>query len=98
MCDQAGRSDQADILTEFLGREVVLDVASPYVFLGTLVAVDRGALVLEEADVHDLRDTQTNRERYVIEARQHGIRANRRRVVVRREEIVSLSALDDVVE
>ncbi|MEX0718541.1 MAG: hypothetical protein WD066_18255 [Planctomycetaceae bacterium] len=90
--------DSDDIFTQFLGREVVLDVTSQYVFLGTLVAIDRDALVLEEADVHDLRDTQTNRERYVLEARRHGIRANRRRVVVRRDEVVGLSALADVVD
>ncbi|MEX0701831.1 MAG: hypothetical protein WD069_07020 [Planctomycetales bacterium] len=87
-----------DIFTQYLGREVVLDVASPYVYLGTLAAVDAAALTLEDADVHDLRDTHTSRERYVIEARRHGIRPNRRRAVVHREEVVSLSALEDVLD
>ena len=47
--------------------------------------------------MHDLRDTTTTRELYVIDSRRLGIRTNRERVLVRLEEIVSLSALDDVI-
>jgi hypothetical protein len=48
--------------------------------------------------VHDLRDTTTSRELYVLDARRHGVNPNRKRVLVRREEVVSLSLVDDVVE
>ena len=48
--------------------------------------------------VHDLRDSTTTRELYVLDSKRHGTRSNRTRVLVRREEIVSLSALDDVIE
>ncbi len=83
---------------EFVGREVVLDVSSPFVYVGTLVAHDERYLVLDNADVHDLRDTTSTRELYVLDSKRHGICPNRRRVLVRREEVVSLSALEDVVE
>ena len=83
---------------EFVGREVVLDVSSPFVYVGTLVSHDERYLVLETADVHDLRDTTSTRELYVLDSKRHGIRSNRRRVLVRREEVVSLSALEDVIE
>ena len=79
------------------GRAVVLDLQSPYVVLGTLAGEDHRYLILKEADVHDLRDTTTTRDAYVLDARRHGIQSNRRRVLVRHEEIVSLSALDDVL-
>ncbi len=82
---------------KLIGREVVIDVASQYVYLGKLTAYDAKYLVLEQADVHDLRDTTTTRELYVIDSKRLGIRANRERVLVRVEEIVSLSALDDVI-
>ena len=85
-------------LDELTGREVVLDAASLYVYVGTLVGRDDLYLILDNADVHDLRDTATTRERYVLDSKRHGVRSNRRRVLVRREEIVSLSALDDVLE
>lgn len=83
---------------ELIGRDVVLDVASPYVYVGTLAGCDDLHFILQNADVHDLRDTNTTREIYVLDSKRHGTRANRRRVLVRREEVVSLSALDDVIE
>ncbi|TWU06708.1 hypothetical protein CA54_51070 [Symmachiella macrocystis] len=87
----------ADLILNLMGREIVIDVSSSYVYAGTLVEQDHRYLVLESADVHDLRDTATTRELYVLDTRRHGIRANRQRVLVRRAEIVSLSALEDVL-
>ncbi len=84
-------------LADLVGRIVVLDVVSPYVYIGRLTGCDSRYAILEDADVHDLRDTSTTRERYVVDTRQHGIRANRTRVLVRLDQIVSLSALDDVI-
>lgn len=84
-------------LQPMIGRVVVLDMNCPFVYMGTLIEFNERQLVLEDADVHDLRDSSTTRERYVIETRQHGIRANRQRVVVCREFIVSISELQDVI-
>jgi hypothetical protein len=91
-------SEFNQVFDDLTGREVVLDVVGQYVYLGTLSGHDERYLILNDADVHDLRDTATTRELYVLEARRHGVRANRRRVHVRREEVISLSALDDVIE
>jgi len=88
-------SDQA--LDALVGREVVLDVSSQYVYVGKLARVDAKYIVLEQADVHDLRDTTTTRENYIVDSRRLGVRTNRERVLVRLEEIVSISALDDVI-
>jgi len=85
-------------LESLIGREVVLDMIPPYVYLGTLVASDDRFLTLEKADVHDLRDTSTTRELYIIDAKRHGIRPTRDRVFVRLADTVSISALADVVE
>lgn len=85
-------------LERLLGEIVVLDLASPYVYLGRLVALSLEFLVLEEADCHDLRDTNTTREKYVLDCRRHGLGANRRQVWVNRREIVGISRLEDVVE
>lgn len=83
---------------EFLNRIVVIDVESLFVFAGTLVGGDHHYLILADADVHDLRDSKTTRDQYVLELRRHGIRVNRQRVHVRLDQIVSLSLLDDVAE
>jgi len=84
-------------LDQLIGREVVIDVVSPFVFLGKLIAYDAKYIVLERADVHDLRDATTTRELYVIDSKRLGIRANRERVLLRIGEIVSVSALEDVI-
>jgi hypothetical protein len=80
-----------------IGREIVIDVVSQYVYLGKLTGHDDRYLMLEQADVHDLRDTATTRELYVVDSKRFGIRANRERVLVRIGEIVSISALEDVM-
>jgi small nuclear ribonucleoprotein (snRNP)-like protein len=91
-------AESESALAELIGRTVVLDASSQYVFVGTLRDMDDHYLTLTDADVHDLRDTTTNREIYVLDSRRHGVRSNRKRVLVRRDEIVSVSALDDVLE
>lgn len=83
---------------ELVGQEVVVDVSSLYVYLGTLVGQDEHYVILDDADVHDLRDTATSRELYVVEARRLGIHPNRKRVWVRIGDVVSLSLLADVVQ
>ncbi|MEZ6067044.1 MAG: hypothetical protein R3B90_15395 [Planctomycetaceae bacterium] len=87
-----------DILTKWLGDVVVLDVAAPFVYLGTLQAVGPRYLTLTEADAHDLRDSTTTRDLYVLDARKHGVSGNRRQVLVSREQVISLSRLADVQE
>ncbi len=84
-------------LEQLRGREIVIDVSPPFVYLGKLTGYDEKYLVLEPADVHDLRDTSTTRENYVVDSRRFGIRTNREKVFVRMSEVVSVSALEDVI-
>lgn len=85
-------------MDEYIGKNVVVDVESMYVYLGLLKVVGDKSIVLKDVDVHDLRDSTTTREAYIRVARLHGIQPNRKRVQVRMEQIVSLSMLDDVIE
>lgn len=83
---------------QFLGETVILDVQGMFVYAGTLTGCTEKYYVLENADVHDLRDSSTTRELYVIESKIHGVRANRKKVLVRISEVISLSLLKDVLE
>lgn len=76
---------------------VVLDLSSQFVYVGRLVELQGEFLVLAEADAHDLRDSATTREKYVLAARDHGVNVNRRWVWVSRSEVVGVSRLADVV-
>ncbi|MEZ6058567.1 MAG: hypothetical protein R3C01_17845 [Planctomycetaceae bacterium] len=55
------QGDAKPVETQYLEQVVVLDMASPYVYIGRFVASDERYFVLEEADVHDLRDSTTTR-------------------------------------
>jgi hypothetical protein len=86
------------MLHELIGQKIVIDLRSEYVCLGTLAGFDELFLELKNADLHDLRDTDTTRELYVAESKATGIKRNRRRVFVLRNEIVAVAGLDDVVD
>lgn len=89
--------DLDTIYQHLRGQIVVLDPNSQYIYLGTLIGWDALYLHLEDADVHDLRDTKTTREIYLVDARRLGVSSNRKRVMVRIADVVSISVLDDVV-
>ncbi len=86
------------MLEEFIGQKVVVDLRSEYVCLGTLLRADELYLELRNADLHDLRDTDTTRENYVAASRDTGIKRNRKRLLLVRADVVAVSRLDDVVD
>jgi hypothetical protein len=80
-----------------IGHKVVVDMRSEYVCLGTLTRVDDHYLELKNADLHDLRDTDTTRDLYVIDSHDTGIKRNRRRLLLMRTDIVAIARLEDVM-
>lgn len=85
------------MIEELLEKKVVVDLRSSFVCIGTLRRSSEHLLEMSNADLHDLRDTDTTRENYVAESRATGIKRNRKRVLLMRHEIVAISLLDDVV-
>ena len=83
---------------ELIGQKVVIDMKSTYVCLGTLLSFDEHHLELKNADIHDLRDTQTSRENYIAESVTSGIKRNRKRAWVVRADMLAISRLDDFVD
>jgi small nuclear ribonucleoprotein (snRNP)-like protein len=86
------------MLNEMVGQRVVIDLRSEYVCMGTLNGFDELFLDLRNADLHDLRDTDTTRERYVADTKATGIKRNRKRLLLVRAEMVAVALLDDVAE
>lgn len=91
-------ANEIDPWATYLEKAVVLDTTSPYIYIGKLVRADERWLELVDVDVHDSSEGHSTKEKYVMEARKFGVKSNRKRVSVRREFIVSLSLLEDVVE
>lgn len=86
------------MLDEFIDQKVVIDLRSEFVCLGTLKKYDDHFLDLRNADLHDLRDTQTTRENYTAASEATGIKRNRKRVLVNRADVVAVARLEDVVD
>ena len=86
------------MLDDLIDQKVVVDFRSEFVCLGTLKRYDEHYLELRNADLHDLRDTETSRENYVAASVATGIKRNRRRVLVSRGDIVAVSKFEDVVD
>ena len=87
----------SDPLDKFVGEIVVLDTGTPVVYIGRLAEVHDRTFVLDAADMHDCRDGHATQEAYVAEIRRQGVEVNRRRVIVMRSNVISVSRLDDVV-
>jgi hypothetical protein len=86
------------VLEDMIGHKVVVDLHSEYVCLGTLTRFDEAYLELRNADLHDLRDTDTTRENYVAASRETGIKRNRKRLLLVRAWVVAIALLEDVVD
>jgi hypothetical protein len=86
------------MLDSFIGQKVVMDLRSTYVCLGTLLSVGENLLELKNADIHDLRDTQTSRENYIAASVATGIKRNRKRVFINRDDLVAISLMTDFVD
>lgn len=85
-------------MDQFIGEEVVIDVEALFVYVGKLTDVAEKTITLVDADVHDLRDSNTTRERYVLDTKTDGVRSNRKKVLISRPQILSLSLLKDVMD
>jgi small nuclear ribonucleoprotein (snRNP)-like protein len=86
------------MLDNWIGQTVVIDLRSQFVAIGTLKGFDELFIELKNADLHDLRDTETTRELYVAESRATGVKRNRRHVLVVRSDMVAIARLEDVVD
>jgi hypothetical protein len=85
------------MIEELIGQVVVVDLKSTYVCLGTLQRVDEQYLDLKNADLHDMRDSDSTRENYVAAAARSGVTANRKRVLLVRSDVIAIARLVDFV-
>lgn len=84
-------------MEELIGKKVVIDTDSSFIYLGKLLEIARDSYILEDVDVHDKNDIEITKEKYVHDSTRTGVKKNRNKVYVIKERVVSLSALDDVI-
>jgi hypothetical protein len=86
------------MIAELVGLEVVVDLRHGFVCIGTLSAADSTVLALADADFHDLSDTQTSRENYIVDSKRTGIKANRKRTLLLLAEVIAITRFADVID
>ena len=91
------QSDSAPVL-DYQDQYIVVDTSSDFIFIGKLMEIDRNFVTLKDADVHDRRDSPSINEKYIMDSKTYGVRRSRRRVHIRFDTVISISALDDVIE
>jgi len=85
--------------TKYLNQRIVVDLNSPFVCLGKLTRFDDLFLELKERrPARPARHRHDAGENYVAESVATGVKRNRKRVLVRRAEVVAISMLEDVVD
>ena len=80
-----------------VGKIVVVDTDSRFVYLGTLDKVEIEFIVLKDVDVHDRRESPSTKEQYIMDTKKFGVKPNRKEVNVRKTQVVSLSKLADIL-
>ena len=85
-------------MEELIGKEVVVDTDTSFIYLGTLEEIQKDSMVLTDVDVHDRHDIETTKEKYILDTRRFGVKHNRKKVYVVRERIVSVSELGDIIK
>jgi hypothetical protein len=80
-----------------VGKLVVVDTDSRFVYLGRLDRVEVEFLVMKDVDVHDRRESPSTKEQYIMDTKRFGVKPNRKEVSVRKTLVVSVSSLDDIL-
>lgn len=89
--------DEAQDVADMVGQAVVVDTRSMLIHIGTLTRWGEAFVELSDCDVHDVQEDRSTKELYAMESARDGVRQNRRRVLIRKEEVVSVSSLADVI-
>jgi len=80
-----------------IGKIVVVDTDSRFVYLGTLERVEEHFLIMKDVDAHERGESPSTKEQYIMDAKKFGVTANRKEVSVRKALVVSISKLDDIL-
>lgn len=85
-------------LKEYVGKDVVVDTNSLFIYIGRLSQIGGTFVTLEDVDVHHVEPGGATKEMYALTARKYGINTNRLSTKIRVDIIASISLLEDVIE
>jgi hypothetical protein len=84
-------------LAALIGKQVVVDTDSSYVYIGLLDRAGPDFLTLLNVDVHDCGESRSTKEHYTHEAIALGNRPNRNATILRLARVLSISTFEDLI-
>ena len=91
-----GETIKCESFEDYLQKEVVVDTAGPFIYLGTLKIIEKEYIELENADVHDIHDFPCTKEKYLRNALVTGIRPNRKSCRIDKNKIMSVTLFSEI--
>lgn len=90
-------SDSDAPLLALRDQAVVAEISQDFTVFGTLIDWTESFLVIANADLHSQTEANSSRDIYALEARDIGIRPNRKQLLVPRANLLAIARLDDVL-
>lgn len=81
----------------FVGKEVVVDTDSQFLYIGVLYKTTKNHVILSKADVRNVNQTASTPDKYLMESVRNGVVPNRRQVMIVKNKVVSISLLSDII-
>lgn len=81
---------------DYVNQAVVVDTSGSFVYLGKLKTVQCDFIELENADVHDIHDSNSTKENYLRNALVTGIRPNRKSCRIDKNKIISITLFSEI--
>ena len=80
----------------FLDKIVVVDTDTHWLYVGTLKKIEKEFLILENVDAHNMTESRSTRDEYLVAMKTNGLVINRKQVAVMRGKVVGLSLFGDI--
>ena len=82
--------------SELHGITVVVDTDGPEIFIGRCDDMDEREVILNDADVHEVKDGSATKAEYLEKAARLGVWKKFERVVIPRSRVVSVTRLGEL--
>ncbi len=83
-------------IKHFLGKIIVVDTDSRWLYVGKLAHIGKSFITLENVDARDLTETNSTRDMHLSNIKHNTLIINRERIIINREKLIRLSLLEDV--
>ncbi len=81
-------------IKNLLGKIVVVDTDSRWLYVGTLALIGKSFITLENVDARDLTETNSTRDMHLSNIKNNGLIINRESIIINKEKLIGLSLLE----